>query len=58
MPAIKVENLYKQYQLGQVSTGTVAHDFNRWLHKIRGKENPYEKITDRKSTRLNSSHLP
>jgi lipopolysaccharide transport system ATP-binding protein len=45
MPAIKVENLYKQYQLGQVSTGTVAHDFNRWLHKIRGKENPYEKIT-------------
>jgi lipopolysaccharide transport system ATP-binding protein len=45
MPAIKVENLYKQYQLGQVSTGTVANDFNRWLHKIRGKEDPYEKIT-------------
>ena len=45
MPVIKVENLYKQYQLGQVSTGTVAHDFNRWLHKIRGKEDPYEKIT-------------
>ena len=49
MPAIIVENLYKQYQLGQVSTGTVAHDFNRWLHKIRGKEDPYEKITGENS---------
>ena len=45
MSVIKVENLYKQYQLGQVSTGTVANDLNRWLHKIRGKEDPYEKIT-------------
>lgn len=49
MAAIKVENLYKQYQLGQVSTGTVSHDFNRWLHKIRGKEDPYEKITGENS---------
>jgi lipopolysaccharide transport system ATP-binding protein len=45
MSVIRVENLYKQYQLGQVSTGTVAHDFNRWLHKVRGKEDPYERIT-------------
>jgi lipopolysaccharide transport system ATP-binding protein len=45
MSVIKVENLYKQYQLGQVSTGTIAHDFNRWMHKIRGKEDPYERIT-------------
>jgi lipopolysaccharide transport system ATP-binding protein len=42
---IKVENLYKQYRLGQVSTGSIAHDMNRWWHKIRGKEDPYEKIT-------------
>ena len=45
MQVIKVENLFKQYQLGQVSTGTISHDFNRWIHKIRGKEDPYEKIT-------------
>ena len=45
MKVIKVENLYKQYQLGQVSTGTISHDLNRWFHKIRGKEDPYEKIT-------------
>lgn len=42
---IQVEGLYKQYRLGQVSTGTISHDLNRWWHKIRGKEDPYEKIT-------------
>ena len=47
MQVLKVENIYKQYELGQVSTGTMAHDFNRWLHKIRGKEDPYHKITER-----------
>ena len=45
MQVIKVEHLYKQYQLGQVSTGTISHDLNRWFHRIRGKEDPYEKIT-------------
>ena len=45
MQVIKVENLFKQYQLGQVSTGTISHDLNRWFHKIRGKEDPYEIIT-------------
>lgn len=46
MDVIKVENLYKQYRLGQVSTGSITHDFNRWWHKIRGKEDPYQKITE------------
>jgi lipopolysaccharide transport system ATP-binding protein len=41
---IKVENLGKQYRLGQVGTGTIAHDFNRWWHRVRGKEDPYLKI--------------
>ena len=41
---LKVENISKQYRLGQVGTGTVSHDFNRWWHKIRGKEDPYLKI--------------
>ena len=45
MEVIKVENLYKQYRLGQVSTGSIAHDLNRWWHTVRGKEDPYEKIT-------------
>ncbi|MEO8761765.1 MAG: ABC transporter ATP-binding protein [Bacteroidia bacterium] len=41
---IKVENLGKQYNLGQVGTGTIANDVNRWWHKVRGKEDPYLKI--------------
>jgi len=41
---IKVENLSKQYRLGQVGTGTISHDVNRWWHKIRGMEDPYLKI--------------
>lgn len=35
---IKVEDVSKQYRLGQVSTGTLSHDINRWWHKVRGKE--------------------
>lgn len=42
--AIKVENLSKQYRLGEVGTGTLSHDLNRWWAKIRGKEDPFAKI--------------
>ena len=41
---IKADNLSKQYRLGQVSTGTISHDINRWWHKVRGNEDPYLKI--------------
>jgi lipopolysaccharide transport system ATP-binding protein len=43
---IKVENISKQYRLGDVGTGALAHDVNKWWHKLRGKENPYLKIGD------------
>ena len=43
---LKAENISKQYRLGQVGTGTLRHDLNRWWHQIRGKENPYLKIGD------------
>lgn len=39
--AIKVENLSKVYRLGEFGTGTLSHDFNRWMAKVRGKEDPY-----------------
>jgi lipopolysaccharide transport system ATP-binding protein len=42
--AIKVENLGKLYRLGEVGTGTISHDLNRWLARIRGKEDPFAKI--------------
>lgn len=41
---IQVENLSKQYRLGQVGTGTLTHDINRWWHKVRGKDDPYRQI--------------
>ena len=44
MLALKAENISKQYRLGQVGTGTLSHDLNRYWHKIRGKEDPYLKI--------------
>jgi lipopolysaccharide transport system ATP-binding protein len=44
-PVILVEHLYKQYRLGMITTGTLSHDLNRWWHRIRGIEDPYEKIT-------------
>jgi lipopolysaccharide transport system ATP-binding protein len=43
---IKVENISKQYRLGDVGTGALVHDVNKWWHKIRGKENPYLQIGD------------
>ena len=43
---LKIENLSKQYRLGTVGTGTISHDFNRWWHKVRGKEDPFLKIGD------------
>ena len=42
--AIKIEGLSKQYRLGQVGTGTISHDLNRWWAKIRGKEDPYSTV--------------
>ncbi len=43
-PVIRVENLSKLYRLGEVSTGTISHDLNRWWHRLLGKEDPYAKI--------------
>ena len=42
--AIKLENISKQYRLGQVGTGTISHDLNRWWHRVRGKEDPYSQV--------------
>jgi len=52
--AIKVDNLSKAYQIGQIGTGTVSRDFERfWTTKIRGKEDPFLKIgeTNDRSTK-------
>jgi len=43
---IKVENLSKVYRLGVIGTGSLSADLNRWLAKIRGKEDPSSIIND------------
>lgn len=42
--AIQVENLGKLYRLGEVGTGTLSQDLNRWWAQLRGKEDPFTKI--------------
>lgn len=56
---LKAENISKQYRLGQVGTGTLSHDLNRWWHQIRGKEDPYLKIGDvnDRSTKATSDYV-
>lgn len=44
MEVIRVENLSKLYDLGQVGTGTLSKDLNRWWARLRGKEDPYARI--------------
>jgi lipopolysaccharide transport system ATP-binding protein len=43
-PVIKVENLSKAYQLGEIGTGTLSRDLERYWARIRGKEDPFLKI--------------
>jgi lipopolysaccharide transport system ATP-binding protein len=56
-PIIKVENLSKAYQIGQIGTGTISRDLERfWMTKILGKEDPFLKIgeTNDRSTKGDS----
>jgi lipopolysaccharide transport system ATP-binding protein len=41
---IKVDNLSKQYRLGQVGTGSLKDDIKRWRYRMMGKEDPFLKI--------------
>lgn len=43
--AIKVENLSKVYQIGQIGTGTISRDIERWwITKVMGKDDPFLKL--------------
>jgi lipopolysaccharide transport system ATP-binding protein len=41
---LKIEDVSKLYRIGELGTGTISHDLNKWWHKVRGKENPYIKL--------------
>ena len=55
---IEVNNLGKQYRLGQVGTGTMSDDLKRFLYKIKGKEDPFLKIGEAndRSKKANSDY--
>lgn len=59
MLALKAENISKQYRLGQVGTGTLSHDLNRFWSQIRGQEDPYLKIGEAndRSTKGDSDYV-
>ena len=45
MNAIEFDQVGKLYRLGQVGTGTLSHDLNRWWQtRILGREDPYLRI--------------
>ncbi|MFV0212749.1 polysaccharide ABC transporter ATP-binding protein [Empedobacter falsenii] len=41
---LDVENVSKQYRLGEVGTGSLQHDIKRWWANVRGQEDPFLKI--------------
>jgi hypothetical protein len=47
---IQVDHLWKKYHLGVLGTGTLRHDFNRWLHRTLGKPDPYAKVGEMQKT--------
>lgn len=44
MTVIKIENLWKEYRLGVIGHGTLTHDLQSWWARIRGREDPNQKI--------------
>ncbi len=46
---IKVENLGKQYRLGEIGTGTFAGEIKQFIQKIRGKQEEFQ-ITENDRT--------
>lgn len=41
---LSVENLSKQYRIGEIGTGTLSNDMKRWWAQLRGKEDPFSLV--------------
>lgn len=59
MTILQAINISKQYRLGNVGTGTLSHDLNRFWHKVRGREDPYLKIglVNDRSSKVKSEYV-
>ena len=49
---IEINNIYKRYQLGIVSTGTLSYDLARFLARIFGKDDPTSLVTTENKLKL------
>jgi hypothetical protein len=54
---IKVENLSKQYRLGEISTGTLSRDIQAWMHRKLGKENTHTPVIGSAGVSQNAEKL-
>ena len=51
--AIKVDNLSKAYQIGQIGTGTISRDIERWwITRVCEKEDPFLKLGEKNDRTL------
>lgn len=41
---LSIENLSKQYRIGELGTGTLSNDMTRWWAQLRGKEDPFSLV--------------
>jgi len=56
---LEIRNLSKLYRLGEVGTGTLAHDLNRWWARLRGHEDPASRLgqTNRRDQKAESEYV-
>lgn len=43
---LEIENLSKMYKLGEINTGSLSTDIQRWFSKITNKPDAYEKLVE------------
>lgn len=43
---IIAEHVSKLYRLGDIHTGTLSHDLNRWWSRLTRREDPYEQLAE------------
>ncbi|TAH00770.1 MAG: ABC transporter ATP-binding protein [Sphingobacteriales bacterium] len=43
---LEIENLSKMYKLGEINTGSLSTDIQRWFSKITNKPDAYEKLIE------------
>src|SRR2546429_7619585 len=52
---IDVDDVWKEYRLGTIGTGTLRHDFERWWHRVRGKPDPHVKVGETANRRTEAA---